>query len=81
MIIVVLFQLRIFCDFVKFEHKFQLLFASMAEQETSTLSTFNPVKLTHIPTKLSNSIILEDTFCFIETYIPKSRGNGFLSCS
>lgn len=84
MIIVILFQLRIFCASVKFKHIVQLLFASMAEQKTSfhivwtsTLSAFNPVKLTYSP--ISNSII-ENTFYFLETYIPKSRGNGFLSC-
>lgn len=77
MIIVDLFQLRIFCASVKSKHIIQLLSASMAEQETSTLSAFNPVKLTYIP--ISNFII-ENTFYFLETYIPKSRGNGFLSC-
>jgi len=43
----------------------------MAEQETSTLSAFNPVKLPH-NIFVSNSVILENTFCFIDTYIPKS---------
>lgn len=58
-IMVVLLQLRIFCASVKFKHIVQLLSASMAEKETSTLCAFNPFKLTYIP--ISNSVFLLST--------------------